>query len=143
MQLLNLPITVAVGPLVTNNFQLRGGPGGLGNITMLLQGNFTYGSGGTTADAWVQTSLDGGVTFTDIANFHFALVSARFMYNLSSLTLHVTEFTTPTDGTLAANTSVDGILGSLYRVKYTTTGTYAGGTVMRVDAIANGLAALP
>jgi hypothetical protein len=141
MQLLNLPITVAVGPLVTNNFQLRGGPGGVGNLTMLLQGNFTYGSGGTTADAWVQTSLDGGATWTDVANFHFLLASARKALNLSSLTV-VASFA-PSDGTLAADTVKDGILGSLWRCKFTTTGTYAGGTVMRVDAIANGLAVLP
>lgn len=93
-----------------------------------IQGNFTYGSGGTSADAWVQTTIDGGVTWIDIANFHFTTASARFSYNLSSLTPVTTEYT-PTDGTLSANTAKDGIIGQGMRVKYTTVGTYAGSSL--------------
>lgn len=99
-----------------------------GSVT--LQANFVYGSGGTSADAWVQTSLD-GLTWTDVANFHFTTASARFIFNLSSLTPVTTEYV-PTDGTLASNTSKDGIVGPWWRVKYTTVGTYAG-TTMTVD----------
>jgi hypothetical protein len=100
--------------------------------SVTVQCNFTYGSGGTTADAWVQTSLDGGATWVDIANCHFTTSTARFAYNLSSLTPVTTEYT-PTDGTLSANTAKDGILGPSYRVKYTTTGTYATSTTLSVD----------
>ena len=46
---------------------------------------------------------------------------------------------TPTDGTLTANTSVNSFFGNLWRVKFQSTGTYAGSTTLRVDAIANGL----
>ncbi len=94
--------------------------------------SFTYGSGGTTADAWVQTSLDGGTTWTDIANCHLTTASARKVYNLSSLT-PVTTVYTATGGSLASNTAKDGVIGSWLRVKYTTTGTYAGGTSLTVD----------
>jgi hypothetical protein len=38
---------------------------------------------------------------------------------------------------LTANTSHDGILGSVWRVKYTTTGTYGGSTVLAVDIYSN------
>ena len=99
----------------------------------LLQATFNYGSGGTTVDAWVQTSVDGGATWIDVANFHFTTASARYLFNLSSLTPVTTE-ATPTDGTLAANTSKDGFLGPLWRVKTTSTGTYAGGTTLQIDA---------
>jgi fermentation-respiration switch protein FrsA (DUF1100 family) len=93
-----------------------------------IQCNFTYGSGGTSADAWVQTSLDGGATWIDVANCHFTTSSARFAYNLSALTAVATEYT-PTDATLTANTSKDGLIGQAMRVKYTTVGTYAGTTL--------------
>lgn len=100
-----------------------------------LQAVFTYGSGGTTAKAWVQTSLDGGANWIDIAAFAFLLASKKSLFNLSALTPKQTPvFTAFTDGALADDTSVDGIFGSLLRVKYTTTGTYAGGTTLRIDA---------
>ena len=34
--------------------------------------------------AWVQTSIDGGTTWIDVANFHFTKSAARFLCNLSS-----------------------------------------------------------
>jgi hypothetical protein len=140
--LLNTPITTAVTAVVTPSFQIRPGPGGQFLPTqMSLQGTFTYTSGGTTADAWVQTSFDGGVTWCDVANFHFLLANARLFMNVSSVT-SIVATVTPTDGTLAANTATPGVFGTLWRVKYTTTGTYVG-TTMRIDAITSGLTALP
>jgi hypothetical protein len=35
--------------------------------SLIIQGNLTFGSGGTTIDVWVQTSIDGGYNWTDIA----------------------------------------------------------------------------
>jgi hypothetical protein len=135
--LLNVTVTNAVALTPAQVFQLRSGPGVAG-LNIQLQGTFTYGSGGTSADAYVQTSLDGGTTWIDVANFHFLLASARFTYNLSSLTPVTTEYT-PTDGSIAANTAKDGVIGNLLRVKWVTVGTYAGGTVLRVDAIGTGI----
>lgn len=127
-QLLRITPTAAVTaltstPLQTVQGQVQGG--------VVLQGNFVYGSGGTSADAWVQTSVD-GTTWTDVANFHFTTASARFLFNVSSYTAVTTEYV-PTDGTLAVNTAKDGIVGPWWRVKYTTVGTYAG-TTLTVDA---------
>lgn len=142
MQLLSLPITTAVGPAVTNTFQLRGSPSGVETTNMSLQGTFTYGSGGTSADAYVQTSLDGGISWVDVANFHFLLATARLVSVLTLLP--ATPFPpvyVPTDGSLASGTIKDGLFGNFWRVKYITVGTYAGGTVMRIDANANGLRA--
>jgi hypothetical protein len=138
-----LPITTAVTATVTPMYQLRPGPGGqLLTTNMSLQATFTYGSGGTSADAYVQTSIDGGNTWIDVANFHFTTSSARYIYNLFSGTPVTTEYT-PTDGSLSSNTAKDGQFGNFWRVKYVTVGTYAGGTTLRVDAIANGLTTLP
>jgi hypothetical protein len=132
--LLNVPVTTAVSALVTAPEQFRDG----NPESAIIQGTFTYGSGGTTANAWVQTSVDEGATWTDVANFSFTTASVRALFNLSALTVKTTQLTAVTDGSLAANTALDGFLGPLWRVKYTTTGTYAGGTVLRVDMAPRG-----
>lgn len=141
MILLNTPVTTAVTALVTPTYQIRPGPGGqLFPASMTLYGNFTYGSGGTTALAWVQTSLDGGGTWHDVVAYNFATASLKKIMNISSGTPNAVTAITPTDGTLAGpNTAIDGVFGNFWRVKYTTTGTYAGGTVLRVDAIGNAM----
>jgi hypothetical protein len=131
--LLNSTITTAITASVTTPEQLRDG----NPESVIIQGMFVYGSGGTAVDTWVQTSVDEGVTWTDVANCHFTTANARFLFNLSALTPVVTEYV-PTDGTLAANTAKDGLLGPLWRCKTTTTGTYAGGTVLRVDVAPRG-----
>jgi hypothetical protein len=130
--LANLTIDGAVTAAVTSPVQLQSDH----PESLLLQGNFTYGSGGTTVNAWVQTSVDGATTWIDIANFSFTTTSGRQVYNLSGLTSQLTAIV-PKDGTLTTPAQ-DGILGSLFRVKYTTTGVYAGGTTLRIDATTRG-----
>lgn len=90
---------------------------------------FTYGSGGTTCRVWVQTSLDGGTTWIDIADFSHTTSSLTRGYNISSIAATVT---TLTDGALTANTAINGFLGPIYRTKVTSTGTYAGSTTLQV-----------
>jgi hypothetical protein len=108
-------------------------PGGGRVESLTLHATFAYGSGGTTAKAWVQTSLDGGVSWIDIANFAFATTAAKRAYHLTAVA--VTSIATPTDGTLADNTAVNGLLGDQFRVKLTTTGTYAGASSLTIHAI--------
>jgi hypothetical protein len=94
-------------------------PSGGVDDALTIQAVFTYGSGGTTAKAWVQTSVDDGTTWVDIANFAFTTSSARRLYTLTRAA--VTSIATPSDGTLD-------------RVKLTTTGTYAGDTTLVITA---------
>jgi hypothetical protein len=103
--------------------------------SLAIQYNFTYGSGGTSFTAWVQTSFDGGTTWVDIANCAGTTSSIRRCYNLTSNTA-VTTIYTPTDGTLTDNTAKDGLIGDQLRVKFTSVGTYAGSTTMVVSVIA-------
>jgi hypothetical protein len=95
---------------------------GIQSATIKCQ--FAYGSGGTTAKFWVQCSIDGGNSFQDVACFAFTTASATKEFNVSALTPVTTAYT-PTDGTMADDTCKDGILGPIWRVKSTTTGTYA------------------
>lgn len=95
-----------------------------GAVAAAVQFRLSYGSGGTSVKAYLQTSLDQGSTWIDIACATFTTSSAVRVVNLSALTAKTTA-ATPTDGTLTDDTAVDGILGDRLRVKVTSTGTYA------------------
>lgn len=105
-----------------------------GMLAASIQAKFAYGSGGTAAKAYVQTTLDDGITWVDIASFAFTTASATKVINLSGLTPKTTAVT-PSDGALADDTCVDGVLGDALRVKLTTTGTYVN-TTLSVKLIA-------
>jgi hypothetical protein len=133
--LLSTVITTPITAAVTTPVQFRNGP----PASLAIQANFTYGSGGLTAQTWVQTSFDGGVTWCDVAWLSATTSSTITVWNISSQTVQTTPIAS-TDGTLASATANDGLLGPLWRCK-TSTGTYAGGTTMRVDIEAEGVAA--
>ena len=61
-----LPATIITGPLT---LAAMGGASipGLPVKSLLVSANFNYGSGGLTLDAYVQSSIDGGLTWNDIA----------------------------------------------------------------------------
>jgi hypothetical protein len=101
---------------------------GVTAITVLAK--FSYGSAGTTAKAYLQITLDDGISWIDIGCFSFTTASAIKVVNFSGLTPVLTPVS-PSDGALADNTFVDGVLGSAMRVKLLTTGTYVG-SVMSV-----------
>ena len=110
-----------------------------GTKELHLHANFTYGSGGTSADVWVQTSLDNGVTWVDVANFRFTTASGRKVsVVVSNPATPLTAGTVPGSGALAANTVLNGILGDQFRALVTTVGTYAGGTTLALDMVAKG-----
>jgi hypothetical protein len=98
---------------------------------LTAQFTFTYGSGGTTLDAYLQTSFDGGLTWVDLIHFAATTSALKSVYNLSSMTPQLTAVT-PTDGTMTTP-NLDGLLGPMYQVKLKSSGTYAGATNLRVD----------
>jgi hypothetical protein len=104
---------------------------------LVAQAKFVYAAGGTTCKAFVQTSLDQGVTWIDIMCFAFTTATASKVSAVSS-DIALTAGTTPGDGTLADNTIVNGLLGDRFRVKYISTGTYTGATTLEVDYVAKG-----
>src|SRR5258707_1361761 len=88
--LLNVAVPAAgtyTGPI----FQIRQGPEQAGApMSLCAQKQLTYGSGGTTLDTILQTSLDGGNTWNDV--IHWAQNStsgdARSFYaSVNSLTV--------------------------------------------------------
>lgn len=128
----SLAITTAVTATVSPIVKI---PSWTTILTVLA--NFTYGSGGTSADFYVQTSFDGGVTWMDIMEFGFTTASAKKIMTVLS-NLSVLTPSTPGDAALTANTAISGFIGDRVRVKYTTVGTYAGATTIKIDTVAKG-----
>ena len=106
-----------------------------GCLSLLAQMRFVYGSGGTNVKAYLQTSVDDGTVPVDIACVVFATSSENAVLNFSALTPKLTQVT-PSDGAMADDTSVDGLLGDRFRVKVVSTGTYAGSTQLVCSAVA-------
>jgi hypothetical protein len=103
-----------------------------GMLSASIVARFAYGSGGTTAVALIETSLDGGTIWHSIARFDFTTASAVKYVNLSGLTYKAA-------GALAALGSEgqnDGVLGPMVRAVITSTGVYAGGTLLDVRMVA-------
>lgn len=96
-----------------------------GMLAMAAQLRLAYGSGGTSIKAYLQTSLDEGVTAIDIACVVFGMASEIAALNFSALTPKTAQVT-PTDGALTDDTAIDGILGDRFRIKLVSVGTYAG-----------------
>ncbi len=98
-----------------------------------ISARLAYGAGGTTVIAKVQTSLNQGTTWIDVARFDFAMAGAEKI-----ITLNRAAITSPyTVIDLAAEGSVNGILGDRLRAIITSTGTYTGSTVLALRAAAS------
>lgn len=105
-----------------------------GILSCAISARFYYTSGGTTAKAYIQTTFDDGVTWFDIACIAFTTAAGTKVMNLSALT-PVLNAVAATDGALADNTAIDGLLGSQMRVKIINTGTYVSSIItVRIDA---------
>lgn len=106
---------------------------GLAGMTALtLSCRLAYGSGGGTLVAYVQTSLDQGTTWIDIARLDFATAGGQKLVNLSGLTPRTTPLTVAALGAEGCN---DGILGDRLRAIIVSTGTYADSTVLSIRAM--------
>lgn len=113
--------TIAAGPFKVNNRRDDGG-------NMLpVQAIFTYGSGGTTAKFYLQTTFDGGTTWIDVLCFAFATASATFSGGINKTT--VAAPVAITDGALADNTAATRGWGEQFRIKQIIAGTYVTSTI--------------
>ncbi|TIU02330.1 MAG: hypothetical protein E5W43_00880 [Mesorhizobium sp.] len=106
-----------------------------GMLAALLQLRLVYGSGGTTVKAYVQCSADQETTWYDVACVAFGTASEVALLNLSALTPKTTAVV-PSDGALADDTVVDGLLTDRMRLKVVSVGTYAGQTVLSARLVA-------
>lgn len=98
---------------------------------VIIQSNFDYGSGGTDFEAEVSTSLDGGTTWVEVYVHAGTTADERKVVVLKSAAVAAYDGTTA----VADDALKDGIIGTLWRCRVTTNGTYAS-TTFRVDIIA-------
>lgn len=106
-----------------------------GMTALSCQVRFAWGSGGTQANLYIQSSLDQGQSWYDIANLQFGTASAVEAINLSGLN----SVTTPAallNLALTANTSFNGPLGDRLRATLVSTGIYSGGTLLSGNCVA-------
>jgi len=100
-----------------------------GVTSAMIEAAFTYGSGGTSATAWVQTRLPSGA-WLDVACFEFTTATATKLATVSARTPVTTMYTATA---LTAGQVKDGIIGDAFRVRRTTVGTYAEDTTLIVS----------
>lgn len=102
-----------------------------GSTAITLSARLGYGSGGASCYAVVETSLDQGVTWVQIARFDFTTAGAQKVLTVSGLTPRLSAASA---GSLSADTALDGTIGDRLRATVVSTGTYAGSTVLSVRA---------
>lgn len=95
---------------------------------LTIEAAFTYGSAGTTAILRIDTAVGSGGVWRNIARIDFATTTLVRAFTISRTALAVT--------TLAelGSESLVNFLGDRFRARLTTTGTYAGGTLLDVRA---------
>lgn len=106
-----------------------------GMLAATLSANFVYGSGGDTLKVIVETSLNQGATWIEVARLAFATASAEKVVNLSALT-PVTTVYSPNG--LSDDAVKDGIFGPRWRARIIkgSGSAYAGNTSLSVSLIA-------
>ena len=132
VKLQSLPLTqAAAGTYISGETSI---PMGVTNI--ICQSVFVRGSGGTTTDVFLQTSVDNGSTWIDIVQFAFATTTATRISGVRP-SIALAANVTPTDGSLSDNTILDGLIGDRLRVKTVVAGTYLGESTLNVSVCIN------
>lgn len=102
-----------------------------GAIALSVGVIFTCAGGGGTCDVYLQTSLDNGATWFDVANFHFTTSTATKLKNILKESVQ-SAAVTPTDGGMTSDGCQQGILGDQFRFKVISAGTaYSAGTTVK------------
>lgn len=127
-RLANFQITAAAAGVVSDPLTGFGKPS-----AATITGRFTYvASAATSVTVWVQTSIDGGATWWDIACIQFTTASANKYLGVNGQA-SISPAVDLSDGSLAINTAIHGLLGDRFRTKVTSVGTYGAGTTLTVD----------
>lgn len=107
---------------------------GLGAFTELtVQARWSPTGGGTSLIAYIETSIDGGVSWVDIARIDYATGSRLAVFGIVSGSLAVATYAAlSSEGTRA------GFLGDRLRLRYTSTGTFSAGSQLTVHYAVRG-----
>jgi hypothetical protein len=84
-------------------------------------------------NVFLQTTLDGGATWCDIANFHFQITSA-VKVSAIKITTALAANTTPTSAGMSADAILSGLLGDFVRLAYVAEYAFSGSAIV-VDVV--------
>lgn len=112
-----------------------------GMAGFVYQCRFVYGSGGNDCRVFLQGSFDQGTTAVDLDCTLFESVSEQLVLSFDGGNVQQRSGSppasfTPTDGALADNSSIDGLMPDRLRIKIVSTGTYGGSTVVSPRIVA-------
>jgi hypothetical protein len=111
--------------------------GGAGNETILVEWNSNGADivlvtnlvePSATFDIFVQTTLDEGTTWCDVANYRFTTFNAVRIHAVK-LNTALAPNVTPTDGGIGANQILSGLIGNKIRLKTVTSNEYVGARI--------------
>lgn len=126
------PATQVTPQNLQQGLNLPGTPLPLSGLTALsCQATFLWVSGGSSVNVYIQSSLDQGRTWFDIANVAFGTSSGIEIINLSGLN-SVTTPQVPSSLSLPNNTTFNGPLGDRLQAVVVSTGNYGAGTLASV-----------
>lgn len=98
-----------------------------------MQVDLDFGTaGGTLIKNFLQTSFDDGRTWQDIMNLEVGVADLRVIGYVNRNIVAAVQ-NPATDGTLAANTIINGLFGAHWRLKQIITGTYHADNILRID----------
>lgn len=99
--------------------------------SLTAQFRLEWGGAGSVIKCYLQTTLDDGEVPIDIGCVTFATAAKTVLYAFTKIP--VLTAVVPTNGALADDTAINGLLGPKFRVRFTSTGTaYTGSTVLTV-----------
>jgi hypothetical protein len=130
--LLNVAVPAA-GTYTSPVFQLREPAGA--NPAIMAQATLSYGSGGTSINVYVQSSVDGGGTWSDVISFNQSLPGTH-LRQTAAVVQGNSVAADSADAGLAAGTNNPAAFGNWWRVKYVVAGAYAASN-LRVDVFSN------
>lgn len=105
-----------------------------GMVAASLQARLSSAAGGTSISVYIQTSLDQGQSWFDVACVGFTNTAGVQTLNVSGLDKAVPA--APSNLALAPGTVVDGPLGDRLQAIVVSTGTYSGSPLVSVRGVA-------
>lgn len=100
-----------------------------GMLSATIQANFTWGGGGTSVSVRIETSLEQGANWVEVARFQFTTQSAMKLLNIVAGNEIVAIYQ---PAALTNDTGKSGIFGTRWRCIISSVGTYTGNTALTV-----------
>ncbi len=130
----NVTLYLPASHIETHQEWLRVGRDEEAPQVLFLHGNFVRTAGAGPLDVFLQTSLDEGLTWSDVAHLRYAAASRRSWVMLSNFVTFGAAVLACGDGTLAVDTRLSGVVADLFRIRMDVVAGYD--ATLRLDLVA-------